>query len=66
MLCYYSTILYYRMFQNATNKCGLCFEIEQKITKQRVERGSKNRYYMISSKRCSKIKHKNNNITKER
>lgn len=40
------------MFQNRT-----------KITKQRVERGTKNRYYMISSKRCSKIKHKNNNIT---
>ena len=28
------------------------FRNRTKITKQRVERGSKNRYYMISSKRC--------------
>lgn len=43
----------------------LMFQNRTKMTKQSVERGSKNRYYMISSKRCSKIKHKNNNITKE-
>lgn len=44
----------------------LMFQNRTKMTKQSVERGSKNIYYMIGSKRCSKIKHKNNNITKER
>ena len=63
-------ILINKIVLQNVSKCNkqmrLMFRNRTKITKQRVERGSKNRYYMISSKRCSKIKHKNNNITKER
>lgn len=63
-------LLFNHIVLQNVSKCNkqmrLMFRNRTKITKQRVERGSKNRYYMISSKRCSKIKHKNNNITKER